>query len=310
MSLEGLHHITAICADARRNVDFYARVLGLRLVKKTVNFDAPDVYHLYYGDERGTPGSILTFFEFPDAAPGRPGPGMIHTIVWRAAGAAALDFWERRLQDAGADAARTPEGSLRFTDPEGLAHEIVPTDAGDRPLIAEADGIPAEHALLGFHGVRAYTADPARSAPLLEALGFEQRPEAGAWVAAGAERHGLIGYDAPPPVTGRQGAGTVHHVAWSAADDAELERYSAIAASAGAHPTPVIDRQYFHSVYFREPSGVLFELATRDIGFEVDEPLESLGGALKLPPQYEQHRAQLERLLTPIENPRQAASAS
>jgi glyoxalase family protein len=310
MSLEGLHHVTAICADAPRNVDFYARVLGLRLVKKTVNFDAPDVYHLYYGDERGNPGSILTFFEFPEAGRGRPGDGMIHTVAWRAAGSAALDFWADRLAAEGVAAERDPEGILRFADPEGLTLEIVPTDGGDQRLVAAAEGIPPEHALLGFHGVRAYARDPDRTRPLLDALGFEYRAEAGSWVAGGAERHGIIRYEPPPALEGMAGAGTVHHVAWSAADDAELDRLRSVAQGAGAHATPIIDRQYFHSVYFREPSGVLFELASRDIGFDVDEPLDSLGSALKLPPQYEQQRGQLEQLLTPIVNPRQSAPAS
>jgi glyoxalase family protein len=303
MPLEGLHHVTAIAADAPRNVDFYARILGLRLVKKTVNFDQPDVYHLYYGDESGAPGSILTFFEFPGAAPGRAGDGMIHTIAWRTAGPAALDFWERRLAGEGVATERDAEGALRFRDPEGLAHELVATDDGDPPLAAAAPGIPAEHALLGFHSVRAYASDPSRSAPLLGALGFEQREDAGAWVAQGARRHGLVRYDAPPGGHGIQGAGTVHHVAWSAADDAELGTLRGVVQTAGGRPTPIIDRQYFHSVYFREPSGVLFELASRDIGFAVDEPAETLGEALKLPPRYEDRRAQLERVLTPIAPP-------
>jgi glyoxalase family protein len=304
MAIEGLHHVTAICADAPGNVDFYGRVLGLRLVKKTVNFDQPDVYHLYYGDDTGTPGSILTFFEFPDAAPGAPGAGMVHTILSRVAGRAALDFWAERLEHAGVDTEREAEGSLRFHDPEGLAHELVPGDGGDPPLAAVAPGIPAEHALRGFQGVRAYAAEPAGSAPLLGALGFEHREEAGAWVAIGAQRHGLIRYDAPPAAAGVQGAGTVHHVAWSVADDDELGTLRAAAQGAGAHPTPIIDRQYFHSVYFREPSGVLFELASRDIGFDVDEPRATLGHDLKLPPRYEDRREQLEQLLTPLTNPR------
>jgi glyoxalase family protein len=304
MSLEGLHHVTAITADAPGNVDFCARVLGLRLVKKTVNFDQPDVYHLYYGDEAGTPGSILTFFEFPGAAVGRAGDGMVHTIAWRVAGAAALDFWAQRLGSEGVAVAWDPEGLLRFAGPEGLTYEIVPTDGGDAPLAATALDIPAEHRLLGFHGVRAYASRPERSAPLLEALGFEHREAAGAWVATGAQRHGLIRYDAPPAGRGVQGAGTVHHVAWSAADDAELTTLREVAVTAGAHATPIIDRQYFHSVYFREPSGVLFELASRDIGFDVDEPAAELGTHLKLPPQYEDRREQLAQVLTPIANPR------
>src|SRR6478609_6694334 len=155
MKLDGIHHITCITADAPGNVDFYARVLGLRLVKKTVNFDAPEVYHLYYGDERGAPGSILTFFEFPDAAPGRAGAGMIHRLRWRVASDDALVFWSGRLTDEGIDV--TPvDGAIRFADPEGLELELAATATDDAPLTSRADDIPSEHALLGFDGVRAY----------------------------------------------------------------------------------------------------------------------------------------------------------
>jgi glyoxalase family protein len=302
MQLEGLHHITAITGDAPRNVDFYGRLLGLRLVKKTVNFDQPDVYHLYFGDERGTPGSILTFFEFPGAVPGRPGAGMVHTIQWRVAGEDALAFWAQRLAAEGVGAERD-DGVLRFADFEGLRHELLAVEVADAPLAASAPDIPAEHALLGFQGVRAYAAQPAGSAPLLEALGFEREGDAD-WRVQGSERHARLSYDAPPAERGIQSAGTVHHIAWSAADDAELQALRGRAVAAGAHATEIIDRQYFHSVYFREPSGVLFELATRDIGFTYDEPLESLGEALKLPPQYESRRDVLARRLTPLTNPR------
>src|SRR5688572_14716228 len=163
MPLEGLHHITAICADAQRNVDFYARVLGLRLVKKTVNFDAPDVYHLYYGDEAGHPGSILTFFEFPGVRPGRAGAGMCHTVCWRVGSADALEFWRGRLAAEGVDTASSGR-ALRFADPEGLRHALVVVDVPDAPLAAAAPDIPAEHAILGFHGVRAYASAPGREA--------------------------------------------------------------------------------------------------------------------------------------------------
>ena len=304
MAIEGLHHITAITGDAPRNVDFCARVLGLRLVKKTVNFDQPDVYHLYYGDEAGAPGSILTFFEFPGAARGNAGDGMVHTIVWRAAAPEALDFWSQRLTNEGVAVAWDPGGLLRFHDFEGLTHEIVPSEAGDPPLSAVALDIPAEHRLLGFHGVRAYAQAPDRSAPLLTSLGFTRRSEGGAWIAQGARRHGVIHYDPPPAGRGIPGAGTVHHVAWSAADDAELTALRDDAIGAGARPTPIIDRQYFHSVYFREPSGVLFELASRDIGFAVDEDAAQLGTQLKLPPQYEDRRERIEAVLTPLPSPR------
>jgi len=317
MSLEGLHHITAITGDAPRNVDFYARLLGLRLVKKTVNFDAPDVYHLYYGDERGAPGSILTFFEFPGAIPGRHGDGMVHTIQWRVGGAEALGFWADRLADAGVASARGGDddgdqqagrAALRFADFEGLRHELLAVEVDDAPLAAQAPDVPPEYALLGFHGVRAYASRPDDSAPLLEALGFT-RPSGGggdgrAWRLGGAERHAELRYEPPPAGRARTSAGTIHHVAWSAADDDELRAYRERAVHAGAHATDIIDRQYFHSVYFREPSGILFELASRDIGFQYDEPEETLGLALKLPPQYESRRAELERRLTPLRNPR------
>ena len=295
-ALEGLHHITAITADAPRNVDFYARTLGLRLVKKTVNFDAPDVYHLYYGDERGTPGSILTFFEFPGAARGHHGDGMPYRIEWRVGSEAALGFWEERLADEGVRVGREG-GAVRFDDFEGLEHSLHVADVPDAPLTAAAPGIPAEHALQGFHGVRAYASQPSASAELLQALGFTASGEA--WELAGQSRRARWSYDVPPG-RGVQGAGSIHHVAWSAADDAELEHFGAIARAAGAHATPIIDRQYFHSVYFREPSAVLFEVASRDIGFTADEPLETLGQALKLPPQHEHLREVLERSLVPL----------
>jgi glyoxalase family protein len=306
MALEGLHHVTAITADAPRNVDFYARLLGLRLVKKTVNFDQPDVYHLYFGDERGTPGSILTFFEFPGAAVGRAGDGMVHTVQWRVASDEALDFWVGRLADDGVQAERTADG-LAFADFEGLRHELVAAVVEDAPLAAHAPDIPDEHALLGFHGVRAYASQPEASAPLLEALGFQTT--GAAWTLGGDDRHATLTYDEPPAGAGVTSAGTVHHVAWSAADDGELTAFRDRAGQAGARPTSIIDRQYFHSVYFREPSGVLFELASRDIGFQYDEPVESLGEALKLPPQYESRREELERALTPLVNPRAGSAA-
>ena len=308
MRLEGIHHITAITADARANVDFYARVLGLRLVKKTVNFDAPDVYHLYYGDERGSPGSILTFFEFPGVAPGRPGAGMIHTIAMRVAGESALEFWRSRLE-AEAVAVQREEDSLRFADPEGLRFELVVEDVPDPPLAAAAPDVLPGNAILGFAGVRAYADDPAAARPLLErALGFGPVGD-GAHVAAGEERRGTYRYDRPPGRPGSQGGGTVHHIAWSSRDDEEQHEWRRRVAEHGGRPTPIIDRNYFHSVYFREPNGVLFELATRGPGFAVDEPPERLGEALMLPERYEPMRAQLERTLTPLDNPRAGATA-
>jgi glyoxalase family protein len=303
MPLEGLHHITAITADAPRNVDFYVRVLGLRLVKRTVNFDAPDVYHLYYGDEAGAPGSILTFFEFPGVAPGRRGAGAVHRIEWRVASADALGFWQERLAADGVEAT-SADGALHFDDPEGLGHALVLDTTPDPPLRAAAPDVSADHALRGFHGVRAYAAGDVDAArPALDALGFAQ-VEPGVFEAAGARRRGRIAWDPGPDGPHREGAGSVHHVAWNAADDEELLALRRALIDAGGRPTPIIDRFYFHSVYGRLPTGVLFELASRDIGFTRDEQLDALGRALKLPPQHEGRRAQLERTLTPLPQPR------
>jgi glyoxalase family protein len=302
VKLEGIHHITAITGDAPGNVDFYVRVLGLRLVKKTVNQDDPTVYHLFYADEKGSAGSDLTFFEYPGAARGRAGAGMVHTIVSRVGSADSIAFWAERLEGEGVEARREGD-ALRFADPEGLAHELVVDPTGDEPLAARHPDIPPEHALRGFHAVRAYSATPEASRELLEgALAFAAVE--GGWEARGEHRGGLYAYDPPPAAPGAQGAGSVHHVAWASTfDDHEEWRRRALAA--GARATPVIDRFYFRSVYFREPSGVLFEIATLGPGFAVDEDADHLGERLSLPPNYEQYRERVERELTPIENPRE-----
>ncbi len=301
MRLEGIHHITAITGDAPRNVDFYTRVLGLRMVKKTVNQDQPSVYHLFYADERGTPGADVTFFEFPGAARGRDGAGMVHTIAWRVASEEALDFWAERL--AGEDvASERGDGSLLFADPEGLGHQLVVADVADEPLIADHPEVPRELALQGFHGARAYAREPEASRSLLEqALGFT--PAGDGYEVRGERRGGLWAYDEPPVEPGQEGAGTVHHIAWaSQMDDHEAWRQRAL--EGGARATEVIDRFWFRSIYFREPSGVLFEIATLGPGFAADEDPEHLGESLVLPPRFEPLREQIEATLTPIENPR------
>jgi glyoxalase family protein len=301
MKLEGIHHITAITEDAQRNVDFYAGVLGLRLVKKTVNQDNPTVYHLFFADEGGDPGSDLTFFEYPGAASGRAGAGMVHRVVWRVASEDSLAFWAERLAAAGVESERDG-ASLRFSDPEGLDHELVVADVPDPPLVADHPEVPAELALQGFHAVRAYSASPEASSGLLEALEFE-RIDAGGWEARGEQRGGHYLFDEPPAERGLQGAGSVHHVAWASSPEEHMQwRQKAI--SAGAQPTPEIDRFYFRSIYFREPSGVLFEIATTGPGFTVDEPLEHLGEKLSLPPDYEHLRDEVEPNLRPVRNPR------
>ena len=305
MKLEGIHHITCITAEAQRNVDFYAGLLGLRLVKKTVNQDQPSVYHLFYADEDGDPGSDLTFFEFPGTPAGRPGAGMVHRIVWRVASEAALDFWAERLKSAGYES-RRERHSLHFSDFENLDHELVISTVDDQPLIAEHPEVPSEVALQGFDAVRAYAADPERSRePFEEALGFE--PVDGGWEARGSSRGGHYIYDEAPSAPGLQGAGSVHHVAWASQID-EHEAWRERAAEAGLNPTPIIDRFYFRSIYFREPSGVLFEIATIGPGFAVDEDADKLGEELALPPFLEHMREQIEPILTPITNPRDAAA--
>jgi glyoxalase family protein len=305
MKLEGIHHITCITADARRNVDFYARLMGLRLVKKTVNQDEPSVYHLFYADEKGSPGADLTFFEFPNAPRGQAGDGMVHRIRHRVGSPRALDFWAQRLGADGYEYVRDGD-TLRFSDFEGLEHELAVVETPDEQLIANHPEIPAEMALQGFDGVRAYSSDPDLSRPLLEdALRFE--PAGDGWETRGERRGSFYAYDQAPAERGRQGAGTVHHVAWASHDE-DHERWRERVLAAGAQATPVIDRFWFHSVYFREPSGVLFELATYSPGFAADESPDHLGETLVLPPWLESRREQIEAQLTPIENPRQVTA--
>jgi glyoxalase family protein len=307
MRLEGIHHVTCITGDAPRNVDFYAGTLGLRLVKKTVNQDDPTVYHLFYADEAGSPGADITFFEYPGAQPGKAGAGMVHLVRWRVASEEALDFWAERLGAAGSDVTRG-DGTLRFADPEGLAHELTVVESGDDPLIADHPEVPRELALQGFDSVRAYSAEPERSRSFLEeALGFT-KSGALEWEARGERRGATYAYD----TTGERGvggAGTVHHVAWSSTMD-DHEAWRERAEEAGARPTPVIDRFWFRSIYFREPSGVLFEIATLGPGFTTDEDQEHLGETLILPPAIEHLREQVEPILTPITNPRETWSKS
>jgi glyoxalase family protein len=303
MKLEGIHHITCITGDAPRNLDFYTRVLGLRLVKKTVNQDDPTVYHLFYADEQGSPGADLTFFEYPGAARGRAGAGMVHRITWRVRNEQALEFWEERLAREEVYPERG-DGSLLFDDPEGLGLELQVVETPDEPLVADHPEIPASMALQGFDSVRAYTHDPERSRELLEeTLGFQSRGEA-EWEVRGDERGGFYRYDPAPADAPRPGGGTVHHVAWATQMD-EQEAWQERVAAAGARPTPVIDRFWFRSIYFREPSGVLFELATMGPGFATDEDLEHLGESIVLPPAFEHLRAQIEPVLTPLPNPRE-----
>jgi glyoxalase family protein len=293
MHLEGIHHVTCITGDAPANVEFYSGVLGLRMVKKTVNQDDPTVYHLFYADERGSAGSDITFFEYPGSPRGRAGDGMVHRVVFRVASNDALDFWAERT------GGRREFGGVLLQDPEGLALELIVDASCDEPLIAKHPDIPEEFALRGFAGVRAYTRDISTSAFFLYGLGFKP-----GWEVHGDKRGAFYVYDDAPVERGLPGAGTVHHVAWGCQLD-EQEAWREKVTAAGGQPTPIIDRFYFKSIYFREPSGVLFEIATLGgPGFAADEPIESLGERLSLPPNYEQMREKLESILTPLPNPR------
>jgi len=302
VQLDGIHHISAITGDAVANVEFYAGVLGLRMVKRTVNQDEPNVYHLFYGDEHGSPGMDLTFFEYPGAPRGQAGAGMVHRILWRVHAEQSLEFWRERLAAAGV-AVEPRQGSLLFSDPEGLHHELVPSGSADEPLSARSPEIPSEHALQGFEGVRAYSSAPLNSERLLsEGLGFA-RTQGERWEVRGPRRGSFYAYDqAPPEINRRQGAGTVHHVAF-AADMQDINAWRSRVSEAGARPTEVIERFYFKSVYFLEPSGVLFEIATIGPGFAVDEDEAHLGERLSLPPPFEPMREQLEASLRPLPYP-------
>ena len=302
MRLEGLHHITAITGNAPKNVEFYTGVMGLRLNAKSVNQDDPSVYHLFYGDELARPGADITFFEYPGAIPGRAGAGMVHRIVWRVASAQALNFWADRLKSLGTAFERSDD-SVRFADFEGLAHELVVNRTADDPLIADHPDIPAEVALQGFEGVRAYSHAPELTGMLLEKLLSADKKGDKVWDVRGKHRGGWMALDPAPAQGGRQSAGTVHHVAWGTTD-AEQGKWVERLNTAGVRHSGIIDRHYFHSLYFREPGGVLFELATEEPGFTVDGPVEDFGKRIILPPWLESNRAQAEARLTPLPDPR------
>ena len=304
MKLDGIHHISAITGDAPANLDFYTGVLGMRLAAKTVNQDDPRHYHLFYADENASPGADLTFFEYQGVPVGRAGSGMVHRIAWRVGSADSLDFWQERLGDEGVPTDRDARG-LRFADREGLGHELV-VDQADPPLAALHPEIPPEHAIGGFVGVRAYARAADRSAALLEgAMGALARGEA-TYEVRGENRGGTIRLDPPPAERAVRGAGTVHHIAW-ATTVAEHPLWRAAISAAGSRPTDVIDRYYFHSIYFREPSGILYEIADDAPGFTRDMPLEELGSRVILPSWLEPRRDEIEAGLTPLPDPRPVA---
>ena len=310
----GLHHVTAICGDAQANANFYAGTLGLRLVKRTVNFDDPGSYHLYYGDGAGRPGSLLTFFAWPGARRGRPGTGQVAAVTL-AVSAVSLDFWGERLTARGVAVHSLPERFgervLAFTDPDGMPLELAGSAAADAAFgPTPGSEIPVEH---GLRGVRAVTLSEREAvgttALLTDHFGYGPADTAG-------DRTRLVPADAtvgvsavdllvqPDAPVGHVAVGSVHHVAFRARDDAEQAAWRAELAAADLGVSPVMDRTYFHSIYFREPGGVLFEVATDGPGFAVDEPLAELGRTLRLPPGLENHRATIESALTPLTLPK------
>jgi glyoxalase family protein len=310
MTPNGIHHVTAISGPARRNLAFYTEVLGLRLVKKTVNFDDPGTYHFYFGDAAGSPGTILTFFPWEHAAPGRLGIGQTQETVFRVP-EGALGWWTHRFVEKGVPhdtiEKRFGESVLSFRDPDGmrLALACVP-GSGTEPAWEGGD-VPAEHAIRGFHGVSLLLeTGEATGAILTDVFGFAPEATEGSvtrYRVAGNPVGGIVDIRAAGGfLSGREGAGSVHHIAFRAADDAaQAAMVERLRARHGQRVTEQRDRNYFRSVYFREPGGVLFEIATDVPGFAVDEPAETLGEALKLPPQYEAQRARIEAVLPALD---------
>ena len=313
-TIPGIHHVTAITADAQKNIDFYCGVLGLRLVKLTVNFDDPESYHLYYGDELGNPGTIMTFFAWPGGRRGRVGPPQV-TVTAFAIPQGALDYWSTRLQEHDVTAERTAnlfgESVLGFSDPDGMKLELIGIAEGAWQTMRSGP-VPPEHAIRGFHGVTISEEGYENTAKLLtEVMGFrEEGSEANRFRYRAAEGRFASFVDllcVPDARHGSIGTGVVHHVAFRTPDDGQQASWRGELVRLGFNVSPVMDRSYFHSIYFREPGGVLFEIATDNPGFAVDESPSELGTRLNLPPQYEPYRGRLEQLLPPLKLPKWAA---
>lgn len=320
--ISGIHHITGIAGDPQRNLDFYTVTLGLRMVKRTVNFDDPGTYHFYFGDYEGNPGTILTFFPWPDARRGRRGQGQVADVAFGVP-SGTLGAWQERLTRLGVTTAtpfrRFDEEVLRLLDPDGLSLELVAREALDAVPGWEGGPVPAEMAVRGFAAPTLLLQNLEPTAALLGDL-FGMQPSQQDGTRHRFTSGGGIGQQVdielrPSEVMGRGGAGTIHHIAWRAENDEQQAAYRELLVGHGYEVTPVLDRQYFHSIYFREPGGILFEIATDPPGFTLDEPLESLGSALRLPPWYEPRRGEIERILPPLtinqpETPRGGSSAS
>jgi glyoxalase family protein len=301
----GLHHVTAIATDPSRNVQFYADVLGLRLIKQTVNFDAPDTYHLYYGNESGTPGTVLTFFPWPGTPRGRRGAGQATTTAFSIP-EGSLGYWSQRLEERGVEVTgrrtRSADEVLAFEDPDGLLLQLVAHPGTDPATPWDGSSVPGAHQIRGFHSVTlTQRSADATASMLLDLLGFALVEEDGdrlrfAVGDGGPGRQVDVVVDRGA-AQGLVAAGTVHHIAWRAPDDDAEASWRQQLVEEGVQVTPIIDRQYFHSIYFREPGGVLLEIATDAPGFDIDEPLLELGRRLRLPPWLEPRREQIERTL-------------
>jgi len=310
--IKGLHHVTSMAADARTNNDFFTKALGLRRVKKTVNFDAPDVYHLYYGDEVGTPGSVMTYFPFPHIARGRPGTGEVGTTLFSVP-EGSLGYWQERLAGLKIDGLKADEAfgekRLHFAGPDGDGFALVEVKDDDRAPWTHG-GIDADHAIRGFHSVSMRLRDEGATKELLTFMGYqavESKDGVIRLIVPGGNAAHTIDLETLPSINrAALGAGSVHHVAFAVENrEKQLEVRKAL-MDTGYQVTPVIDRDYFWAIYFRTPGGVLFEIATNEPGFDRDEDTAHLGEALKLPTQHEHLRAMLDKHLQPLEEPAQA----
>lgn len=309
--VSGIHHVTAIASDPQQNIDFYTELLGLRLVKRTVNFDDPGTYHLYFGDKLGTPGTILTFFPWPHARRGSPGPGTISTVAFSVP-EGSLGYWEQRLRGMGVpverEGARLDEEVLSSADLDGMRIEIVAHAGTAEPSNVQASSVPEEHRIRGFHSVTLAEEGYEKTADVLGTLGYNKISETGnrfRFEIGNNSTASIVDVLCMP--AGKHpmlGAGSVHHVAFRTPDDSSQLEWRETLAGKGHNVTPVLDRNYFHSIYFREPGGVLFEIATDPPGFSVDEAVESLGESLKLPNWLEPKRNLIEKILPPIEYPK------
>ncbi len=315
--MPGIHHVTAITGDVQRCVDFYVGVLGLRFIKKTVNFDVPDTYHIYFGDYLGTPGTAMTFFGWPHLPARRAGSGQV-TVVAFAVPERSLDFWSGRLRELGVGADRKDRfatGVIAFEDPDGIQLELVGQSSDERWVAWPASSVDPDHQVRGFHSVGLGVREEEPCTRFLtETMAFRETGREGGRIrfetGAGGPHALLEVLVEPEAQVGEEAVGTVHHVAWRATDDDHEVAWREVLLSAGRQVTPVIERKYFRSIYFREPGGVLFEVATDQPGFTVDEAPEALGSALQLPPQYEGQREDLKFNLPPIVVPTVAGSGA